>query len=180
MGEDENLEVEESQEGASTEPAAGGFSIGKVIEWLLANMIPVIVAVVLSAIVSIIIVRANMSGKSDEIIETKTMYEKEEPFATFELGEFKNNTADTDDQHFVRISITAAFEEKNKPLAEELVARKSQIVDLILTILSSKTKAEMDEGNEKEQIKDEILKKINEVMKNGEIRALYFSEFVIS
>lgn len=180
MGEPDDLDVEVGEEAAPEEEASQGFSIGKVIEWLLANMIPVIIAVVLSTIIALIITRTSNTKKGQELIMTTTVQEKEEPLTPFPLEDFKVNTADVDDPHFVRLNLSLGYDVDNKQLIDELTARQSQIRDIILGIISAKEKTDIDEQTEKEWLKIEIMNAINNVLRYGEIEAVYYDEFVIS
>ena len=56
MGEPEDIKVEEGDQEQPSEPQqGGGFSIGKLIEWLLSNLIPIIIAVVVSTIIAVVL-----------------------------------------------------------------------------------------------------------------------------
>ena len=46
--------------------------------------------------------------------------------------------------------------------------------------LNAKEKQDIDEPLEKENLKEEIKKQINNILKDGEIEDVYFDEFVIS
>jgi flagellar FliL protein len=106
---------------------------------------------------------------------------KPEPLTTLPLDEFKLNTADIDEPHFLRVQLSLAYKnEDNKKLAQELPQRKEQIRDIILKILSSKEKQDVDEETERQTVKDEIKKEINNVLVNGQIEEIYILEFIIS
>ena len=64
-------------------------------------------------------------------------------------------------------------------LQEEIDKKLSPIRDLIIRILSSKTVEEIQTSKGKEKLKEEIKRKINEILTTGEIRNVYFTEFVI-
>ncbi len=180
MGEPDDLDIDTGEDVGVDEAPSEGFSIGKLIEWLLANMIPVIVAVVLSTIIAIILVRTNVSKKSEEQYQTVKLRPKPPPKTIFPLGDFKLNTADINEPHFIRLTISLGYDGDNKQLITELANRKVQIRDKILYILSSKTKDDIDSASEKEFLKEEIKKSINNIMTSGEIEAVYYDEFVIS
>ncbi len=180
MGEPEDIDLDSGEEVGVEEAPAEGFSIGKLIEWLLANMIPVIVAVVLSTIIAIILVRTSVSKKSEEEYKTVKLRPKPAPKAIFPLDDFKLNTADVNEPHFIRMVVSLGYNDENKKLVTELAARKIQIRDKILYILSSKEKEDIDSATEKEFLKEEIKKAINNMLTSGEIEAVYYDEFVIS
>lgn len=180
MGEPEIDDIEAGEESIPEEEEQQGFSIGKVIEWLLANMIPVIIAVVLSTIIALLIVKSNTAKGEEEVLITNVLDTKEEPLSVFPLDDFKVNTADVDDPHFIRLTISLGYDMNNKQLATELNERQTQIRDLILGILNSKSKADLDNQTSKEQLKVEIMNGINNILISGSVEAIYYGEFVIS
>jgi flagellar FliL protein len=180
MGEPEDIKVESEEQPQESGTGATGFSIGKLIEWVLSNMIPVIVAVVLSAVIAFIMIRVSVAKKSEEIYKTVQLAPKPAPYGVFAIEEFRVNTADIDETHFIRVKIGLAYDEGNKKLFAELPQRNQQIRDVLLQILNSKQKQDVDEQIEKERLKDEIKKAINNILVNGEIEDVYYEDFVIS
>ncbi len=181
MGEPEDIDLDAGEETSQPEEEQQrGFSIGKVIEWLLANMIPVIIAVVLSTIIAFIIVKSSVSKRGEEELRTAQISPKPEPLTIFPMDEFKVNTADVDEPHFIRLKLSLGYNMENKKLQTELAQRKVEMRDIILGILNAKEKDDIDSNIEKERLKEEILKAINNVLRDGEIEAVYYDEFVIS
>lgn len=180
MGEPDNINIEEESQPQEAAAKPTGFSFGKLLEWFLSNLILIIIGVVISTIIMVIYVRTNISKRSEEIYKTSIISTKPDPWFTFQLDEFKINTADIDEQHFIRVKIILAYNKNNKKLATELPLRKEQIRDIILQILNSKEKQDIDEEIEKIRLKDEIKKAINNVLQSGEIEDVYYDEFVIS
>ncbi len=64
-------------------------------------------------------------------------------------------------------------------LAMELDAKKPIIRNIIITALSAKTYEEISTIKGKENLKDEIVLNINEVISDGKINNLFFTDFVI-
>ncbi|MGC8765831.1 MAG: flagellar basal body-associated FliL family protein [Brevinematia bacterium] len=179
MPEPEEIQVEEEAPAQEEQPKPG-FSIGKLIEWLLSNMIPIIIAVVLSTVVAFLMIRGSLAKKSEEVYKTVKLAPKPQPLVIFKLDEFRINTADIDEAHFVRLRVNLAYDGKNKKLAQELSQRIEQIRDIIIRVLNSKEKQDIDEPIEKEELKEEIKKQINNILSSGEIEDIYYDEFVIS
>jgi len=184
MAEPEDIDVGEvggdSPSPASDASQSEGFSIGKLIEWLLGNLIPVIIAVVISTIIMFIVVNTSVTKKSKDVYDVYTLKVKPEPLSVYPVGDFKINTADIDEPHFLRLVLSLGYDGKNKPLTTELNQRKAEIRDVILRILNSKTKSQLDENVDKERLKEEIKKSINNVLIHGEVQDVYYDEFVIS
>ena len=64
-------------------------------------------------------------------------------------------------------------------LQQEIDKKLPAIRDLIIQILSSKSVEEIQTAKGKQKLKEEIKRKINEILTTGEIRNVYFTEFVI-
>ena len=62
---------------------------------------------------------------------------------------------------------------------QELEARLPQLRDSILLHLSSKSLEEIQSVDGKLELKNALIKRINQVLKQGKIRNLYFTQFVI-
>lgn len=71
------------------------------------------------------------------------------------------------------------LEEDGDELTPELDKKKPMIRDIIISILSSKTVEEISTVKGKEKLKQEILSAINKRLDDGEIRHVYFTQFVI-
>ncbi len=179
MGEPEEIQVEPEEQPQEQQPKAG-FSIGKLIEWLLSNLIPVIIAVVISTILAYILIQATRSKASEEIYKTVQLQPKPAPYMIFQLDDFRLNTADVDEPHFLRVKLSLAYDGQNKKLATELSERTQQIRDIILTILNSKEKQDIETESQKEGLKEEIKKQINNVLTTGVINDIYYDEFIVS
>lgn len=77
------------------------------------------------------------------------------------------------------LKTTLSLELDNPEMTEEVEKQKDRIRDTILNILTSKTVEEVTTAKGKEDLKNEMVEKINEGLKDGEIRNVYFTEFVI-
>ena len=63
-------------------------------------------------------------------------------------------------------------------LQQEVDKKLPAIRDLIIQILSSKSVEEIQTAKGKQKLKEEIKRKINEILRTGEIKNVYFTEFV--
>jgi len=77
------------------------------------------------------------------------------------------------------LNVTFAFECLDKATVQELDKRNVQMRDLLIAILTSKSVDEIDEVEEKKQLKAEVVEKINQILTKGKVKAVYFSNFVI-
>ncbi len=64
-------------------------------------------------------------------------------------------------------------------LQKEIDKKLPAIRDLIIQILSSKSVEEIQTAKGKQKLKEEIKRKINEILTTGEIKNVYFTEFVV-
>ncbi len=71
------------------------------------------------------------------------------------------------------------LELSNQAVQKEIDKKLPAIRDLIIQILSSKTVEEIQTARGKEKLKEEIKRKINQMLTTGEVRNVYFTEFVI-
>ena len=101
-----------------------------------------------------------------------------------DLGEFMINPADTSDLdglRFLRANITLGVSPAS--VHGEFEKRHPMLRDIVISILSAKTVAEMDDPEDREFIKDEVKFALEEVLKKDEIRGevlrVYFTDFII-
>ena len=71
------------------------------------------------------------------------------------------------------------LELSNQEVQKEIDKKLPAIRDLIIQILSSKTVEEIQTAKGKEKLKEEIKRKINQLLTTGEVKNVYFTEFVI-
>ncbi len=101
--------------------------------------------------------------------EVGVMYKLDPPFIV--------NLADPEATVYARISIT--LELANQQVLQEVQKKEPVIRDAIIEIISSKTSEDLRKPEGREQLKMEILKRINTILTKGGVRNVYFTEFVI-
>lgn len=94
--------------------------------------------------------------------------------------EFRVNTADIDEPHFIQVSMTFGYETENKALETELIARQAHMMHIINIILGGKKKDELTTTLQKLNLAEEIKSQINMILRNGKIDEVYFEQLVIS
>ncbi|MGL4561501.1 MAG: flagellar basal body-associated FliL family protein [Brevinema sp.] len=146
----------------------------------LGYFISVLVSIIFSVTIMFLVFNGKGKKQRDEDVITVQLQPKPAPLSYFDVGEFRLNTADIDSSYFIRITLSLGYNNEHKSLHNELVSRTTQIRDLILNLLNTKEKNQLDEYLEKEQLKEEIKRNINNIMINGEIEAVYYTEFQIS
>jgi flagellar FliL protein len=87
------------------------------------------------------------------------------------------NLADPEMTMYARVSIT--LELSAPEVVMEVQKREPIIRDAIIEILSNKTSRELRSPEGREQLKLEIIKRVNTILVQGGVRNVYFTEFVV-
>ena len=74
---------------------------------------------------------------------------------------------------------TISLELDTPDLATELDTKKAVLRDRIIRILSSKTLEEVSSRKGKQKLSDQIMNTLNAMITKGQIKGIYFTEFVI-
>jgi len=93
------------------------------------------------------------------------------------IGDFVVNLADTDVQRFVKVSITV--EVLNEKIQNEVNQYMPAIKDAIIDLISSKYYKDIRTPEGRERLKIELLKRLNALLPEGGIKAVYFTSFVV-
>ncbi len=108
-----------------------------------------------------------------------------------EIKEFVVNIISEVDRHYVKASLT--IELVNNPTVadkdtkatgndlakEEATQRMAQIRDSILLLIGNKTYEELQDLQGKKQLKAELASKINSILRSGQVKEIYFTDFVV-
>lgn len=78
------------------------------------------------------------------------------------------------------VKCTIELEQNTDLLTTELDKKVAIIRDIIIRTLTAKTFEEISTAKGKERLKDELVGKINEVLTDGFIKNVYFTDFVVS
>jgi flagellar FliL protein len=93
------------------------------------------------------------------------------------LDSFVVNLADEDAQRYLKVTIKVEFfGDQIPPLFH---SRQAQIRDLLLTLLSSKNMEDVRTVEGKSQLRDEIIARVNRVLDDDAVKAVYFAEFIV-
>jgi len=77
------------------------------------------------------------------------------------------------------LKVSLDIELSSSKLAAEMDAKRSVVRDIIIRTLSSKTFEEVSTFKGKERLKDEVVTRINEVLADGHVRNIFFTDFVV-
>jgi flagellar FliL protein len=96
---------------------------------------------------------------------------------TRSLETFIVNLADPQGRRYLKVKMD--LELSDEKVMPELDKRLPQLRDTILTTLCSKTYDEIGTLEGKMQLRMEIMARLNQLLKAGKIRNLYFTEFIV-
>ncbi len=95
----------------------------------------------------------------------------------FDLEPFIVNLADKKETRYLKVKIS--LELKGKKITEEMNKRLPQVRDIIIEILSNKTYEELATLHGKEHLKNELMIRLNSILKTGSVKHVFFTEFVM-
>ncbi|OUT07934.1 flagellar basal body protein FliL [Campylobacter concisus] len=95
----------------------------------------------------------------------------------YPLDQFIVNLLSENGSRFLKTKID--MEQSDELLTPELDKKKALLRDIIIRTLSSKTYEEVSTAKGKDRLKDEIVGKLNEVLNDGYIKNIFFTDFVV-
>jgi flagellar protein FliL len=158
---------------------------------------------VLGVVLAIFVVKPMMSKPSADATEEKAKDEKGKPEkeksekkaeakgeakkksgegkegggVVFAIKDIVVNPAGTGGSRFLSVSL--GFELSSSAAATEFEEREPLVRDVLITILSSKTLAELTDAKEKEIMRVQIKKRLQQLLESDEPNAVYFTDFVL-
>ncbi|MEB2285779.1 MAG: hypothetical protein B6D46_10965 [Polyangiaceae bacterium UTPRO1] len=93
------------------------------------------------------------------------------------LDPFIANLADDGGRRYLKATFQIDFGSADVPAAMQ--ARLPQTRDLLLTLFTSKTYDEIRTPEGKQQLREEIIARINQVLDRDLVKAVYFTEFIV-
>ena len=167
--EKENQEQEEKKEGGSNKLL------------LIVIIVLLLVLLIVGGLVAYFLLSG---GEEEEKAEPQKKIEKKKKVSNmteigpiYPLDRFIVNLLSNNSSRYLKCKIDLELDAPE--LQEEVDKKLPAIRDLIIRILSSKTVEEIQTSKGKEKLKEEIKRKVNEMLTTGEIRNVYFTEFVI-
>ena len=77
------------------------------------------------------------------------------------------------------LKVTLSLELEGEELSLELDAKTAVLRDRIIRILTSKTLEEISSKKGKQKVSDQIMNTLNSMIADGQVKGIYFTEFVI-
>jgi flagellar protein FliL len=115
------------------------------------------------------------NGKDDKAHAAKEKEEVIKP--TYKMDTLIVNLADQGGKRYLRI--TMEMELSAPEVLEEIPKRLPQLRDTILMILPSKQYTDISTTEGKTALRDELIAKINTILKKGTVTNIFFTEFVV-
>lgn len=98
------------------------------------------------------------------------------PQHSYSMDEFQVNLADPGTRRFLRMKIDLAYDDRG--LNSEIQEREAELRSNIIAVLRSKYVEDLEEPGGMENLEQDLLKTINGVLHTGEVRAIYYKEFI--
>ena len=95
----------------------------------------------------------------------------------YPMAQFIVNLLSESGNRFLKVAID--LELSDVKLQPEMDHKKSLIRDIIIRTFSSKTFEEISTLKGKDKLKEEVLDKINENLSDGQVKNIYFTDFVV-
>ncbi|WP_348653066.1 flagellar basal body-associated protein FliL [uncultured Sulfurimonas sp.] len=95
----------------------------------------------------------------------------------YPMDTFTVNLKSDSGRRFLKVGMSLELD--GEELSLELDAKAPVLRDRIIRILTSKTLEEISSKKGKSKVSNEIIDTLNAMIKDGDIRAIYFTEFVI-
>ncbi len=113
--------------------------------------------------------------KAEKIVEE--IKNVEDLGVQFDVGTFIVNLQDKDADRYLKISIV--LDVQDDKIKAELEKRLPQVKDAITTLLFTKSSSQLRTAEGIEELKEEILKRVNAILPIGGVKNVYFTDFVI-
>jgi flagellar FliL protein len=176
LGNEEELEAEEQAAGQKR----GGFLSGLLIEILKWAGI-VIGAIIFIVTVVVVTLRIMDTGSASQTqIPQSEEYQAAPPLLQWYSGveEVRGQTADEVRKTFI-VAPYLGYEGENKQLQSELIQRRIMIKEEISLYFSNKTEEELTGPENRERVKEELRRRINEMLTSGQIETIAFDRYTV-
>jgi len=95
----------------------------------------------------------------------------------YPMSQFVVNLLSEGGSKYLKVALDIELD--SQELSAEMDMKKSLIRDIIIRALSSKTFEEVSTMKGKDRLKDEIVNNINDVLADGQIKNIFFTDFVV-
>ncbi len=149
-------------------------------------LIIIIVVLVLVLIAVGVVVAMLAGGDEGQSSSSNTQSVKEKPVKNmdtmevgpmFPLDTFTVNLLSDSGRRYLKVQMNLELD--GEELAAELEAKTAVVRDVIIRLLSSKTLEEISTVKGKDKLKEQMVNQLNLNLRDGNVRHVYFTEFVV-
>lgn len=139
-------------------------------------------AIVMGVVLAIFVLKPMLSDNPDgedkkpAVTKRKKGGSHQEP-TFYAVKDIVVNPAGTGGTRF--LSVSFAFQVDSPELANLLKRKETIVRDVLITILSAKTVAQLTDPKQKEITRYQIKRRISELMESEELMAVYYTDFVL-
>jgi len=108
------------------------------------------------------------SGRSTQYLTIGPMYP---------MDQFVVNLLSESGSKYLKVNLDIELD--TQELSVEMDKKKALIRDIMIRVLSSKTFEEVSTMKGKDRLKDEMVNKINDVLADGQVKNIFFTDFVV-
>ncbi len=153
------------------------------------NIVLIIIIVALVLVLLIVgVVVAMLAGGDDESSQrsNNNPSAKEKPMKNmdamevgpmFPLDNFTVNLLSDSGRRYLKVQMNLELD--GEELAPEIESKTAVIRDVIIRLLSSKTLEEISTAKGKDKLKEQIVNELNLRLRDGNLKNVYFTEFVV-
>ena len=184
----DNEEIQKTEEGAVEGKAKGGNP------WMAVIAVIILVPGISFALTQYVLIpriTASMSeahDKSAAAAEKKGKGEKSEKggkgekvdgktLFSYEFPAIVVNLSGTMGTRYIKVNFTVFS--SNAELQQIMTENKSQLLDIALSVLSSRTMADLEQAGSKNIIRNDLTANFNQALNSDVVSQIYFSEFVV-
>lgn len=184
MGDEEAVDVEglEEEGDAGAGGEQGGFKLPGLSPLLVRILMVTLVAigVITVTIITLVIMMNTVfsTGSSTPQVTGLEIGPIEAP-SYFDLGEFNQVTADTDNQHFVRVNIMLTYRQNDQRTQIALNERRPIFRDMVGQMLAQRRYAWLQNSDNWDLLKQDIQNQVNSRI-DGEVTGVVFDNFLVN
>ncbi len=151
------------------------------------NLVLIIVIVALVFVLLVVgVVVAMLAGGDDDQPQGNNTSSKEKPAKQMEamevgpmfpLDTFTVNLLSDSGRRYLKVQMNLELD--GEELAAELESKTAVVRDVVIRMLSSKTLEEISTAKGKDKLKEQIVNQLNLRLRDGNVRNVYFTEFVV-
>lgn len=119
----------------------------------------------------------NRNSASVKEKPANNMAESMEVGPMFPLDTFTVNLLSDSGRRYLKVQMNLELD--GEELAAELESKTAVVRDVVIRMLSSKTLEEISTAKGKDKLKEQIVNQLNLRLRDGNVRNVYFTEFVV-